>query len=258
MISTAEELLGFAKAASMKRLSQDVQVAETTIYLGLGLPDPSRATNEDLDRLRPIYTKIIQDIKAKKDNSEFLEMIVSDKARHAPVILAFLTWLFSVRNFRLGKKAGIRQRFELSGITHEINTAPELLRFFRSVIAEPNSSHRLTMAVSLGFFSGLYPVLVDLAVSKLQRLVTQTVYRGSDVMDGFKDFRNDLARFCVVNRDNISSHSIQMIVCAQKRILPCHFPKAEILQILRSASNEPALDWSWTHSAMQVKLNPLI
>ena len=112
MVSSFEDLLGRLVVASERQISK-YNVPDEGIWI-LGLPYPSEATNEQLNRIEPLYVKLLQNASNEEEDCILDRLDESD----CGLIVADCNPLVFEKNKKFGKKFGVyledHRRYHLS------------------------------------------------------------------------------------------------------------------------------------------------
>ena len=247
MITTAEELLGIAKYAATKRMTETTSNPTSAIVLALDLPSLKDATNECLQKLRPIYETIIQDIRVKKNKSKFLKPILKVTRKchsEADVILLFLNYLVQVRRYRRDSDHTMGP-FPLTDIANQLLLLPELQQLCRYAISSHDKFDKVTLDFILIWLSFLdHHETMDWSKAEFfDDFITVNIYDNSS--SGFLDLRSDLARLLVSRTDELSDTAVVGAVELQLNLLCCQHANQEnkweaIMQIFANAPQKSA------------------
>jgi hypothetical protein len=223
MVSSVEDLMGRIAVATERKIcfaaNPDVAV------LQLGLPLPGEASNAQLNCLKPLYNKILQDIRKNKHESVFLQPILetsNESPDAATVLLYFLEFPILVRSARedvTGMQVDVnKENFELVDISDELATNKVIGKWCRGAISDHANHHPSVMASAMSILAAVNCTRT-ISQSQVNKFIRKVHFRESPNHEqGFADLRADLARL-VVSRTDLPTQAVANSILMQLHIL---------------------------------------
>mmetsp|Transcript_59210 Transcript_59210/g.69238 ORF Transcript_59210/g.69238 Transcript_59210/m.69238 type:complete len:491 (+) Transcript_59210:244-1716(+) len=241
MISSLEDLCSRLEVAAEQNFAASAD--QNVGLFMLGLPLPSIASNEVLNKLKPLYLDLLRDIKEKEEDSLYLRPLFDEDSppSKAIVLLYFLQYPSNVRVSRGYISPGMKssyntESFNLVGISDGITANPVIGKYCRSVLAGERSKkhyHADIITSALGLLSAYHHFEHKVA----KKFAKKIVFRGKDIMEEFYKLRSDLACICK-NRKDLDKKAVVYTILLQVHVLGIAIGEENGKQIMMDTTSD--------------------